>query len=407
LGAWADYDNDGDMDVYVATEANQVNALYQNQGDGTFVRILSGAAVDEGSESFGASWGDYDNDLDLDLFVANSADQNDWLFTNNGDGSFTKVLTGPVVTNGGWGVGSSWGDVDNDGDLDLFVANAFGPGLDSNFLYYNNGDGTFIEDVTSDAVVEPGYTYGCAFGDVDKDGDLDLGIAKCLFASEDNGLYLNDGNANKWLRVQLTGQKSNRDGIGARVYVKAIIGGTPRWQMREITSQSGYCGQNDMAAWFGLGDATEADSLRIVWPSGVTEVRTHVAGNQTVTILECTSSDADLDGVGDLCDNCPSTPNPDQLDADSNGIGDLCQCGCDCFGDPVCDSVINDIVDVVSTVGAAFRNTPTAADPNPFCPRERTDVNCSGSTDIVDVVKVVGVSFRALNPATEFCNPCP
>ena len=180
LGAWADYDNDGDMDVFVATEGNQVNALYQNQGNGAFARILSGALVDEGSESFGASWGDYDNDLDLDLFVANSSDQNDWLFNNNGDGTFTKVTTGPVVNNAGWGVGSSWEDMDNDGDLDLFVANAFGAPLDSNFLYYNNGDGTFTEETASDIVTEPGYTYGGAVGAGAKDGGLGLGIWKCL-----------------------------------------------------------------------------------------------------------------------------------------------------------------------------------------------------------------------------------
>ncbi len=407
LGAWADYDNDGDMDVFVATEGNQVNALYQNQGNGTFTRILSGTLVDEGSESFGASWGDYDNDLDLDLFVANSSDQHDFLYNNNGDGTFTKITTGIVSNNGGWGVGSSWEDIDNDGDLDLFVANAFGPGLDSNFLYYNNGDGTFTEEIVSDVVLEPGYTYGCAFGDIDKDGDLDLAIAKCFLASEDNGLYTNDGNSNGWLRVQLTGQQSNRDGIGARVYVRATIGGNPYWQMREITSQSGYCGQNDMAAWFGLGNATEVDSMRIVWPSGVIEVRTQVAANQTVTILECSSSDSDLDGVGDLCDNCPANANPDQADLDSNGIGDVCQCACDCHGDPVCDDVINDIIDVVATIGVAFRNNPPLTDPNVLCPREQTDVNCSGATDIVDVVKVVGVAFRATNPSVEYCDPCP
>lgn len=406
LGAWADYDNDGDMDVFVATEAGQLNALWQNQGDGTFVRITVGIIVEEASNSFGASWGDYDNDLDLDLFVANWSDHNDFLYTNNGDGTFTKVITGVVVTNGGYGIGSSWEDADNDGDLDLFVANGFGPGGDSNFFYYNNGDGTFTEETAGPVVTEIGWTYGCAFGDIDNDGDLDLGIAKCFGANEDNGLYLNGGNANGWLRVKLTGQRSNRDGIGARVYVKATINGNAYWQMREITSQSGYCGQNDMAAWFGLGDATVADSLTIVWPSGVTEVRTTVAANQTVEILECTTSDTDLDGIGDLCDNCPTVANADQADTDSNGIGDACQCACACHGDPVCDSIINDVVDVVAAIGAAFRNIPVPTDPNPLCPRERTDVNCNGTTDVVDVVEIVGVAFRAFSPATEYCVPC-
>lgn len=407
LGAWADYDNDGDPDVFNPNESNGNNSLYQNQGDGTFVRILAGPHVNDGGDSYGASWGDYDNDLDLDLFVANAGDQHDFLYTNNGDGTFTKVTTGIVVSNGGYGIGSSWVDVDNDGDLDLFVANGFGPGLDSNFLYYNNGDGSFTEETASVVVTEPGYSYGCAFGDIDKDGDLDLGVAKCFGAVEDDAIFKNGGTSNGWLRVALTGQKSNRDGIGARVYIKATIFGNTYWQMREITSASGYAGQNDMAAWFGLGDATDVDSLRIVWPSGVTEVRTEIAINQTITILECTASDADGDGVGDLCDNCLMTPNPDQADADSNGIGDLCQCGCDCHGDPACDSVINDIVDVVQTIGVAFRGSAALTDPNPFCPNERTDVNCTGTTDIVDVVKVVGVAFRGALAAAEYCDPCP
>lgn len=407
LGAWADYDNDGDLDVFNPNELNGSNSLYQNQGDGTFVRILAGPHVSDGGDSYGASWGDYDNDLDLDLFVANAGDQNDFLYTNNGDGTFTKVTTGIVVTNGGYGIGSSWVDVDNDGDLDLFVANGFGPGLDSNFLYYNNGDGSFSEETASVVVTEPGYSYGCAFGDIDNDGDLDLGVAKCFGAAEDDAIFTNGGNSNGWLRVALTGQKSNRDGIGARVYIKATIFGNTYWQMREITSASGYAGQNDMAAWFGLGDAADVDSLRIVWPSGVSEVRTEIAINQTIIVLECTSSDTDSDGIGDLCDNCPTTPNPEQVDVDSNGIGDACQCGCHCHGDPACDSVINDIVDVVQTIGVAFRGNPALIDPNSFCPYERTDVNCTGTTDIVDVVEVVGVAFRGGIAEVEYCNPCP
>jgi hypothetical protein len=102
--------------------------LYTNNGDGTFTKVTSGAVVTDGGTSRGCAWGDYDNDGDLDLFVANGIntppDENNFLYTNNGDGTFTKVTSGDVVTDGGFSLGCAWGDYDSDGDLDLFVANS-------------------------------------------------------------------------------------------------------------------------------------------------------------------------------------------------------------------------------------------------------------------------------------------
>ena len=103
-----------------------------------------------------SSWGDCDNDGDLDLFVANGGDtpnQNNLLYRNNGDGTFTKITAGEIVNDGGWSQGSSWGDYDNDGDLDLFVANSYGS--QNNFLYRNNGDGTFTK-ITEGVIVNDG-----------------------------------------------------------------------------------------------------------------------------------------------------------------------------------------------------------------------------------------------------------
>ncbi len=180
---WADYDNDGDIDLFVATENNQKDLLYNNNGDGTFTKITTGDIVNSPAASFGSSWGDYDNDGDFDLFVANHENQNNFLYNNNGDGTFTKVTEGIIVNDGGYSIGSCWGDIDNDGDIDLFVANGFGTTQLNDFLYMNNGDGSFTK-ASGSVVNDPGWSYGCSFGDYDNDGWLDLAVAKCYYESE-------------------------------------------------------------------------------------------------------------------------------------------------------------------------------------------------------------------------------
>jgi hypothetical protein len=184
--AWGDYDNDGDLDLFVAVGLNGNDLLYQNNGDGTFTKVTSGSLVTSGGSSRGCAWGDYDNDGYIDLFISNEQGQNNFLFHNNGDGTFAKVASGKIVTDGGNSTGCAWGDYDNDGYLDLFVPN----NNENNFLYHNNRDGAFTRITTGRMVTDGGSSFGCAWGDYDNDGYLDLFVANL---NQRNFLYHNNG----------------------------------------------------------------------------------------------------------------------------------------------------------------------------------------------------------------------
>ena len=192
---WGDYNNDGFLDLFVANQRDRDNFLYKNNGDGTFTKITDGPVVTDGGASFSCAWGDYDNDGYLDLFVANAFNQDNFLYRNRGDGTFEKVTEGAIVTDGGESLGASWGDYDNDGFLDLFVANR---SIQSNFLYRNDGDGTFTKITEGDVVADFASSHGGSWGDYDNDGDLDLFVANGPYGGdgEADQLFRNDGNGN-------------------------------------------------------------------------------------------------------------------------------------------------------------------------------------------------------------------
>jgi len=282
--AWADYDNDGDLDLYVSNRG-QASFLYRNDGPLGFARVAADPVVQAVGASHGAAWADYDNDGFLDLFVANQSGQKNFLFHNNGNGTFTRVTTGAIANDVAEGWGCAWGDYDNDGWIDLFVANGNVNNTAINdFLYHNNGDGTF-QKITSGSLVNDGELGdSCAWGDYNGDGFLDLFVSN--FNGQNNRLYRNSGNANHWLIVKCVGRISNRAAIGARVQVAATIGEKRLAQIREISGGSGYNGQNSLYAHFGLGSAARVERIVIRWPSGVIQELGEMAGDRLIVVKE-------------------------------------------------------------------------------------------------------------------------
>lgn len=282
--AWVDYDNDGFPDLFVPAWSSGKNALYHNNGNGTFTRITNSPLVSEGGKSLSATWGDYDNDGFPDLFVANGNYDNgqyqNFFYHNNGDGTFTKITTGAIATGEGDSGGAAWADVDNDGDLDLLVTNNSGQ---NEFFYLNNGDGTFTEITQGNLVNSGGTGNGAVFTDYDRDGFLDLFVAN--WSNENNWLFRNKGNSNGWLTVKCVGTASNRSAIGAKVRAKATISGKTFWQLREISNGDGV-GNGTLTAHFGLGDSTNVETLRIEWPSGIVQELHDVAAKQSLTVTE-------------------------------------------------------------------------------------------------------------------------
>jgi hypothetical protein len=311
-GSWNDYDNDGDLDLFVVNSAFQANFLYVNVGDGTFLRDTTTAITNETGSSWSGSWGDYDNDGDSDLFLANFG--NSILYRNNGNGAFAVDSVSGIGDAPGNSLTGCWGDYDNDGDLDLFVANALGG---DNFLYENNGDGTFTRDSTSIVSNDGGESQSCSWADHDNDGDIDLFVANAL--DQNNFLYRNNGNSNSWINIVCEGTVSNKAAIGARVRAKATINGTAVWQFREIEGQSGFRSQNTLNVEFGFGDATTIDSLNVEWPSGVVDTLTNIAVNQFITINEgqlipaVGEHESDLSYQFSLRQNYPNPLNPKTL----------------------------------------------------------------------------------------------
>jgi enediyne biosynthesis protein E4 len=176
---------------------------------------------------------------------------------------------------------AAWADYDNDGDLDLFIARGFNTTTTCLF-FANNGDGTFTQVALGSLPNHPGRAVGAAWADYDNNGFQDLFVPSAKDFRE--ALYRNHGNGNHWISFKLVGTRSNRSAIGAKVRVQASIFGKTSWQLREVGGASRQ--QNDLRPHFGLGDAPRATTVRVEWPSGAVEEFSNLARDQFHTIVE-------------------------------------------------------------------------------------------------------------------------
>jgi hypothetical protein len=298
--AWCDFNEDGWIDLYVANDSGP-NHLYRNNRDGTFsdLGLASGTALSEnGAEqaSMGVSIGDYDHRGRWNILATNFSDEYNALYRHERDFVFTDASYRTQIGKAslpfvGWG--TKFFDYDNDGWLDVMVVNGHvypqleNAGLEPAYrqrklLYRNARDGTFSEVAAEvgAALSVPAVSRGAAFGDLDNDGDVDVVVNNLdgpLTVLRNDG-----GNTNRFVVIDLVGQKSNRSGFGARV--KVIAGDLV--QIDERRSGGSYLSQNDVRLHFGLEKRELVDRIEVRWPSGVVDTMTNVAAGRFLTIKE-------------------------------------------------------------------------------------------------------------------------
>lgn len=299
---WSDVDNDGDVDLYIAhcrqgvnnaTDPRRINQLFLNNGDGTYTQDVTNASgLRIGAQSWTADFGDIDNDGDFDCFITNH-DVNSQLLENDGSGHFTDITStsGLIGAIQGLPLQGVFRDFDNDGYTDILVAG------DNHYIFRNNGNKTFT------AVANPFDNHkmeSFAIGDLNGDGfqDVYAGYANVYTdpSTIPDALWMNNGNGNHFYGLNLHGQQSNRNGVGAKVRIYSALG----IQTREVRSGESYGISNSLQIHFGLGQITNIDSAVVTWPSGVRDVIYNPVIDQYATIYEgsCLAPSVSLTAVG-------------------------------------------------------------------------------------------------------------
>ncbi|MBT3343811.1 MAG: tetratricopeptide repeat protein [Gemmatimonadetes bacterium] len=311
---WGDYDRDGWPDLYVVNFRDQ-NALYHNNGDGTFSDVTAAAGVGQPYMSFIAFFFDFNNDGQLDLYASSwngdtketvqsmvsdepaHIEDRPALYRNNGDGTFTNLTESAGLARSFGSMAAIYGDVDYDGLQDIYLANG-GPPMDRfepDLLFFNQDGEHFIDLTEAAGLGNVGKGHGTSMADFDRDGDLDIyapqgGMGGNPGDAQPNSLYVNQGHDNHWLIVELTGREdsgdgapfSNRDAVGAQVELH--LGEELRYA--EVSGGAGFGVTNSMELEFGLGQFRHVDALEVRWPSGLVDLVLDIPADRRLKIVE-------------------------------------------------------------------------------------------------------------------------
>lgn len=284
---WIDFDNDRDVDLFLAkcggsNPQRHTNELHMNNGDGTYSEVGVSTNLDDIIQTWSSAWGDFDNDGDMDAWVGASTFSDGFhrLMRNNGDGTFTDVMTGSGLESFNvTGIENAAHDFNNDGNIDI---------ASNGTLLIGNGDMTFT--VQSSGL----SSSNGSFADLNNDGYID--------AFRGGTIFMNDGGANNWLKVVTIGTDSNLDGLGARVEIETPSG----TQIRDVRAGEGFRYMSSLNTHFGIGSDTEITSVTIYWTSGTVDVYEDVAINETLVATE-----GEVLGLEDtLTDSLILFPNP-------------------------------------------------------------------------------------------------
>lgn len=285
--AFFDYNNDGLQDIYIANDKyNYANIMYRNNGNGTFTDESEYSQTGISIDAMTTTIGDFNNDGWFDIYVTNTLGGNA-LFKNNGDGSFSNITASSGTSYNSVGWGTVFLDAENDEDLDMYVSGSLDgsiPGLVSAAFYENLGNETFSIPTTAGFAGDNRESYSNAVGDINNDGLVDIVVNNG--GDGDVFIWKNQSiTTNNWIKVNLEGVLSNRDGVGSVIEIST----NGNKQYRYTHCGEGYMSQNSSTESFGIGSATVVDYIKVTWLSGTIDILNNVSANQTIDVIEGTT----------------------------------------------------------------------------------------------------------------------